>query len=347
MNFTTSLRDSYAGAPLPLHLITPLDFRSIEALPASHRWPDPPGPDQSEQPVPLVSLGSPQAAKILNHACREWGVFQLTGHDISLGLLEDVVCHARRLFELPLAVKTRALRSASGGTGYGMARMSRFFDKFMWHEGFTIMDCCSLGQDARALWPQDYIPFCDTIQKYQNKMKKLCQLITQLILDSLGLSPTDFVEWSNPGTASTALQLNYYPPCPDPAHAMGLAPHTDTLSFTVLHQDRCAGGLEILKGGTGWVPAAPLARGALVVILGDLVHILSNGAYASVVHRARVPETGDRISVAYFYGPSMDLEITPVAVEGEEQRFRSVTVKDYVKLKEKYFNDALSQLAAS
>lgn len=185
------------------------------------------------------------------------------------------------------------------------------------------------------------------MDRYQKKMAMLSQHITQLILVSLGLSGKDLLQWSTLTAGSTALHLNYYPPCPDPAHSIGLAPHTDTFSLTILHQNPCACGLQIFRDCIGWVPVAPAAKGTLLVNLGDLMHILSNGQYPSVKHRAVLPKNGDRLSVAYFCGPSMDSEVSPVhsRIDHETQQFRSVLVKDYVKMKDKYFNDTLSLLA--
>ncbi|KAK8956041.1 Gibberellin 3-beta-dioxygenase 1 [Platanthera guangdongensis] len=107
--------------------------------------------------------------------------------------------------------------------------------------------------------------------------------------------------------AVDALQLNSYPPCPEPEKAMGMAPHTDSGLLTVLHQNGGTRGLQILRGENGsgparWVAVPPLA-GALVIHVGDLLQILSNGQFRSVRHRAVVNAAEHRISVAYIIGP--------------------------------------------
>ncbi|KAL2895351.1 putative 2-oxoglutarate/Fe(II)-dependent dioxygenase [Bienertia sinuspersici] len=68
------------------------------------------------------------------------------------------------------------------------------------------------------------------------------------------------------------------PPCPQPDKAIGLTPHSDD---------------------------------AFVVNIGDILEILSNGIYRSILHRAVVNETKARMSVAAFHNPAFDREIGP------------------------------------
>lgn len=94
---------------------------------------------------------------LIGHACEKWGAFQLKNHGIPFGVIEDVEEEAKRLFALPTEQKLKALRSPGGATGYGRARISPFFPKFMWHEGFTIIG--SPSHDAKKIWPNDYARF--------------------------------------------------------------------------------------------------------------------------------------------------------------------------------------------
>ncbi|KAG6407088.1 hypothetical protein SASPL_130070 [Salvia splendens] len=60
------------------------------------------------------------------------------------------------------------------------------------------------------------------------------------------------------------------------------------------------GFLVLREGARRWTTVPP-HLGALVVHVGDLMHILSNGSYPSVLHRAKVNRTRHRLSVAYLY----------------------------------------------
>ncbi|XAR69338.1 Gibberellin 3-beta-dioxygenase [Bertholletia excelsa] len=344
----SALSEAYRDNPIPLRHIIPLDFRSLGSVPDSHTWPqtnsgvsrswDPLG---GHQTIPIVDLASPDAAELVGHACELWGMFQVTNHGLPLSLLEDAEAEARRLFSLPARQKMRALRSPAGTTGYGAARIAPFFSKFMWHEGFTIMG--SSVDHARALWPHDYKRFCDTMDDYQKHMRSLANRLFLIILKSLNISEEEAVSQAATvhGSGSSALQLNSYPSCPDPTRAIGLAPHTDSLLLTILHQSRTT-GLQFFKEGFGWVPVSPVP-GALTVNVGDLLHILSNGLFPSVYHRAVVNRVSHRISAAYFYGLPADSTVGPLG-GAPFPCYRSLKVKEYVSIKAKHLNRALSMI---
>lgn len=174
-----------------------------------------------------------------------------------------------------------------------------------------------------------------------------------LVLTSLGVSKGD-LKWAGPrgefNGACAALHLNSYPCCPDPDRAMGLAPHTDSTLLTILYQNNIS-GLQVHREGVGWVTVPPLS-GGLVINVGDLLHILSNGLYPTVLHRVLVNRTRQRFSVAYLYGPPANVQISPhVKLVGPNRPaiYRPVTWNEYLGTKAKYFNEALSsiQLRAS
>ncbi|PON57958.1 Gibberellin-3 oxidase [Parasponia andersonii] len=356
---TTTLSEAYRDHPLHLRHIIPLDFGSTPTVPESHVWPHSDGFSSADisGDLPVVDMRDPDAAELMGRACETWGAFQLMGHGIPMKLIEEVELEARRLFGLPAEQKLKALRSPGGATGYGVARITPFFTKYMWHEGFTIMG--SPIDHARELWPHGYQQFCETMESYQKQMKLLADDVMRIMLKSLNISEQELSWLANKNlnqyhtttAPCTALQLNSYPSCPDPNRAMGLAPHTDTFLLTVLHQTAHIDGLQISKeaGPTGstWVPVRP-ANGALVVNVGDLFQILSNGRFTSVVHRVVVNQTRrQRFSVAYFYGPPADFAVSPLLSSGQQDqvvvpRYRSVTVKEYVGIKAKNLDKALS-----
>lgn len=152
-----SVSESYKNNPLHLKHIIPLDFKTALKLPDSHAWtlPDHPMADPlTHAAVPVIDLGSPQAATLIRQACEKWGAFQVTNHGIPIKLLNQVEFQTRRLFALPANQKLLAGRSPEDFTGYGLPRFSTFFSKLMWTEGFTIMG--SPLDHARQLWPHEY-----------------------------------------------------------------------------------------------------------------------------------------------------------------------------------------------
>lgn len=167
----TSLSQAYTTIIHPKHII-PLDFESVLDLPESHVWAPSPDEDRTldlpeshlltqadgdTSGPPVIDLQAPDVEGLVGDACRRWGVFQVTNHGVPSGLVEEVEEHARQLFALPADRKRKALRSPTGVTGYGVARISPFFSKLMWHEGFTIMG--SAVDHAKELWPHEYEEF--------------------------------------------------------------------------------------------------------------------------------------------------------------------------------------------
>lgn len=180
------------------------------------------------------------------------------------------------------------------------------------------------------------------MEDYQKKMEELARNLMRQILKYLATSEEEMDWFGSPGIASICLQLNSYPLCPDPRRAMGLAPHTDTSLFTILHQR--TSGLQILKEGIGWVSVRP-TTGALVVNVGDLLHILSNARFPGVVHRVVLKEAKQRYSVAFFYAPPVDFHLFPLALSsGQIPLYRSVSVAEYVGRKAKNLDKALSSI---
>ncbi|KAF5935874.1 hypothetical protein HYC85_027003 [Camellia sinensis] len=261
--------------------------------------------------------------ELVGHACRTWGVFQVMNHGINTSVLNRVESAGKSLFSLPIQQKLKAARSPEGVSGYGVARISPFFPKLMWSEG-------------------------DVIEEYEKEMKILARRLMWLMLGSLDISKED-VKWAGPKGdfkgANAAVQLNSYPACPEPDRAMGLAAHTDSTLLTILYQNNTS-GLEVHRDGYGWVTVPPIPD-TLVVNIGDLLHILSNGLYPSVLHRAMVNRTRHRLSVAYLYGPPPNVQISPLSKLVDLTHpplYRPVTWTEYLGTKAKYFDKALSSV---
>lgn len=180
------------------------------------------------------------------------------------------------------------------------------------------------------------------MENYENEMKMLSEKVTKMIFNILGISQQEN-KWVGSNNHCGAIQLNFYPSCPDPNKAMGLAPHTDTSLLTILHQSQTS-GLQIFKEGVGYVPVHPHPN-TLIVHTGDILHILSNSRFRCALHRVVVNNVKNRYSVAYFYVPPIDYLVQPFVASNSLPRFRSLSVKEYIGIKAKNLGGALSLIS--
>ncbi|CAB4268770.1 unnamed protein product [Prunus armeniaca] len=289
----------------------PDDFKSLHEIPEEYAWTNlNEHPSLDSDSVPIIDLNDPNASQLISHACRTWGMFQLINHGVPNNVVEDMESVAQSLFSLPAEQKLKVARGPGGISGYGFHLISAFSDKKLWSECFTILG--SPLEHYAKLWPQGYTKICSITEEYDKELGRLSSRLMWIMLASLGISKED-VKWSGPkgdNHEAHVLQLNSYPACPDPDRAMGLVPHTDSTLVTIVHQSKIC-GLQVFQEGTGWFTVPPVP-GAMVVNVGDLMHILSNGSYVSVLHRVLVNQTQQRLSVVYTYGPPENVPISPI-----------------------------------
>lgn len=127
------------------------------------------------------------------------------------------------------------------------------------------------------------------------------------------------------------MKINYYPPCPQPNMAVGVPAHTDVsaLSF-ILHN--MVPGLQVYYGDQ-WVTVGCMPD-AIIMHVGDVIEILSNGRYKSVLHRVLVNREKVRISWAVFCEPPPDkIVLKPLAAlvhEGSTAKYPPRTFAQHI-----------------
>ena len=171
----------------------------------------------------------------------------------------------------------------------------------------------------------------------------MAEKLLALILESMDLP---FEGEGLCSSAQTVIQLNNYPPCPSPERAMGMADHTDSSIFTILYQNLVSGMQVLSPEGGVWV-TVPCVEDGLIVNIGDLLKVITNGRCTNVVHRALVDKTRHRLSIAFIYGPSAEAKIAPIGCEGERPIYRPVTWPEYLGIKAKLFTKALESIRVS
>ncbi|XP_057422254.1 protein SRG1-like [Lotus japonicus] len=302
--------------------------------------------------IPVVDMqsllsaesGSSELTK-LHLACKEWGFFQLVNHGVSSSLVEKVKLEIQDFFNLPMLEKKKFWQTPQLMEGFGQAFVISEDQKLDWADMFYMT---TLPKHSRMphLFPQLPLPIRDTLELYSQELKNLGVVIIENMGKALKMEESEMRELFEDGKQS--MRMNYYPPCLQPEKVIGLTPHSDGAGLTILLQVNEVEGLQIRKDGM-WVPVKPLPN-AFIVNVGDILEIVTNGIYKSIVHRATVNSGKERLSIATFYSPRHDAEIGPAASLVNEQtpaRFKRIGLKEFLrnlfarKLDGKSYLDAL------
>jgi isopenicillin N synthase-like dioxygenase len=145
---------------------------------------------------------------------------------------------------------------------------------------------------------------------YLDAMTAVGQAVLRGLAESLGLPPSYFEERYTRDPLILFRIFNYPAPAAgDPG--WGVGEHTDYGFLTLLRQDD-AGGLQV-KTDAGWIDAPPIPD-TFVCNLGDMLERITGGSTRSTPHRVRNAAGRDRLSFPFFFDPSFDAEVRPIAL---------------------------------
>uniref|UniRef100_A0A2C9UE38 Fe2OG dioxygenase domain-containing protein n=2 Tax=Manihot esculenta TaxID=3983 RepID=A0A2C9UE38_MANES len=295
------------------------------------------GDDASLLEVPVIDmqrLHDPESmdselAK-LHSACKEWGFFQLVNHGVSSSLLERIKTDIQDFFNLPMEEKKKFWQYPGEVEGFGQAFVVAEEQKLDWADLF-FMVTQPVHLRKPHLFPKLPLPFRDTLESYSSEVKNLAVSVLEQMAKVLKMRDDEMRDLFTEGIRQT-MRMNYYPPCPQPEKVIGLTPHSDGTGLSILLQINDVEGLQIMKDGK-WIPVKPLPN-AFVVNIGDIMEIITNGTYRSILHRATVNSQTERLSVVAFHSPRFDGEISPapsLITEETPALFKRITVKDFFK----------------
>ncbi|XP_059446316.1 1-aminocyclopropane-1-carboxylate oxidase homolog 4-like [Corylus avellana] len=223
------------------------------------------------------------------------GFFQIVNHGVPLGVLERAMASVKGFYEQPTDIKAR-LYTRERGIG-----VSYFSNLDLYHSKAASWRDTLLVRLGPKVVDEDEIPeiFRKEVIEWDREIKQLGELLAGLLCEGLGVEANRLKEMTC--LEGRVMVGNYYPHCPQPDLTVGLAYHTDPGVLTVVQQDH-VGGLQVKYGGV-YVDVKPLP-GALVVNIGDLLQIISNGEYKSAEHRVLAnPKNEARLSMTLFFNP--------------------------------------------
>ncbi|XP_038684929.1 protein DMR6-LIKE OXYGENASE 2-like [Tripterygium wilfordii] len=266
--------------------------------------------DESIPLIDLQDLNGPNRSKIIEEigqACQNYGFFQVKNHGISDVEIDNMLKMGSEFFHLPESEKMKMYSEDM----FKKNRLSTSFnvkteEVSSWRD-YLRLHCYPL-EDYIQEWPNNPPSFKEEVGEYCRSARGLALKLLEAISESLGLEK-DYIN-NSLGKHGQHMAINYYPPCPQPELTYGLPGHADPNVITILLQDD-VGGLQVLKDGK-WVAVNPIPY-TFIVNIGDQIQALSNGHYKSVLHRAVVNCSKERISIPTFHCPSPDAVIAPAA----------------------------------
>ncbi|MCD7450628.1 hypothetical protein HAX54_007602 [Datura stramonium] len=282
---------------------------------------------ESENSVPVIDLHDfPRQSSKLIRASEEWGCFRIINHDdiLPVSLMAEMKEVVRTLLDLPTQIKKRN-KDVIAGSGYVAPS-----EKNPLYEALGLYDMSS---------PEDIDAFStqlgasphqrETIKKYAAAINGLMMDIMRKLGEGLGVPNVSFKEWP------CQFRINKYHFTPEAVGSCGVQIHTDSGFLTILQDDESVGGLEVMKKSGEFVAVDPWPN-TLLVNVGDIGTVWSNGRFYTVKHRVICKEAKIRVSIAsLLLGPrDTAVEPPPELVDAEHPRlYVPFTFNDYRKLR--------------
>lgn len=281
--------------------------------------------------VPVIDLGPARTgsnddrravAMRIGEACSRVGFLYITNHGISANDIEAIFQTARDFHELPLEAKMEVCVAANdhfqgylpGMTISNDSRVAQTMQQAFQIRRPLAPDDPDLraGKPLHGLipWPSAMPDLEPRMMSYFHKVDALGRDMLALFEISLDLPDGTFARYF--AKDMNCLRLLHYPPQPPdgPGEIRGTRDHTDTNTFTILAQDM-NGGLEVLNKDREWVAVPPIP-GTLVVNVGEILKVWTDGIFSSTVHRVINRSGRERYSVPFFLYPTYDEVIQPI-----------------------------------
>ncbi|KAL2469690.1 1-aminocyclopropane-1-carboxylate oxidase3 [Abeliophyllum distichum] len=257
--------------------------------------------------VPVIDLGGlekadrhKQIVEEVRTASETWGFFQVVNHGISLNVLDEMLDGIQKFNEQGVEEKKKYYTRDK----IKRVRFHCNFDLFKsrtasWRDTLQISFSDPDQNDS------DELPaLCrKSTVEYSKHVRELGNILFGLLSEALGLKPEQLGNMDC--SEGQFLSCHYYPACPEPELTLGTAKHSDPGFLTILLQNQI-NGLQIFFQNQ-WIDVQPI-RGALLINIGDLLQLVSNGKFRSIKHRVVANRLGPRISVACFFSGPINMD---------------------------------------
>jgi isopenicillin N synthase-like dioxygenase len=277
----------------------------------------------------LLDAGAAEAERFrtdLLTATHEVGFFYLVGHGVDPALVTELLSVSRRFFKLPTESKLK-LENVHSPQFRGYTRVGGELT----HGDVDWREQIDIGVDRPAvdihpntpdywrlegpnLWPEDLPELEKVAVEWNERLSAVALRLMRAWAVSLG-APEDAFDAAFADKPYPLTKIVRYPGESNPEPKQGVGAHRDGGVLTLLLVEPGKGGLQVEHHGE-WIDA-PSVEGAFVVNIGEMLEIATGGYLKATLHRVISPRIGDdRISVPFFFNPSLDavmpqLELSP------------------------------------
>nr|AGT16052.1 hypothetical protein SHCRBa_102_M12_R_250 [Saccharum hybrid cultivar R570] len=229
---------------------------------------------------------------------------------------------------LPLEEKLAVAIPPNGMEGFGHHFVFSKEQKLDWVD-ILFLATRPIEQRNLSFWPAKPSVFRDTLDKYSLQLSNVSAQLFKFMANNLGVDQEVFL--STFKGLPQSVRINYYPPCSQADRVLGLSPHTDGVGMTFLLHVNDVEGLQIRKDGK-WFSVQAM-HGALIVNMGDIIEILTNGRYKSVEHRAVINPNKERITIAAFHSIHLFCTIGPLQelLTADKARYKVIDGVEFTK----------------
>ncbi|CAL1387086.1 unnamed protein product [Linum trigynum] len=241
------------------------------------------------------------AIRRIREACSDSGMFLIVNHGIPVEALDETLAVAREFFAGPDEEKLKwSPRPPEPGAASTLPM--GYVNQAAVESARNNSEVFRMGPTGSGpgstVYPTNPTRFREIMERtFGYFVKTVAPLIETLINDALGLPPDLLHQYNSERQWDILLAYHYFKATEN--KKVGSFPHKDPNLFTVVLQDD-VGGLEFLRGDGRWIPVSPVPH-SLVLNIGDVIEVLSNGEFKSVAHRVVSSREKDRYSLAFGY----------------------------------------------
>jgi len=288
--------------------------------------------------------------KDLRRAFSLVGFVYIRDHGIHEDLIRKAMEASKKYFNMPTEVKEAFPRDPKIQQGYVSPGREIFDQKEdgtkATHEEREAFEVTRInGENAK--FPDSEIPdLRPSLTQLALDTKKLAYRILKALALSMELPVNYFVNCHQgilgPRSISK-LRSIYYPPITkaieekmalEKSQIVRCGEHSDYGTITFLFQDDMD-GLEVRAVDNSWIKATP-RKGTVLVNVGDLLEIYSNGLFPATLHRVVIPEEEvlrkkARQSIVFFLHPESDSIVQPlINLENKNTKYEPISAIDHV-----------------